>query len=78
MMGDTIAQPVTLRYTWADSQADAVGRIVVNGRPMHEWAAGTEGKYKWSMSPDQADWLVVELRDGDGTMLAVTNPVFFS
>jgi hypothetical protein len=77
MMGDTIVQPVTLTYTWAGSPADAVAKIVVNGRPMHEWSAGTEGSYEWNMSPDQADWMVVELRSGDGAMLAVTNPVFF-
>jgi len=77
MMGDTVAQPVDLSYTWADSPADAVGRIVVNGRLLHEWAAGAEGTYEWSMWPDQAEWVVVELRDGEGAMLAVTNPVFF-
>jgi len=75
-MGDTISQPVSLTYTWADSPIDAMGRIVVNGRPLHEWAAGTAGTHDWALSPDQANWVVVELRDGDGAMLAVTNPIY--
>ena len=37
---------------------------------------GVRGERSWLMTPEDADWVVVEVRDADGGMLAVTNPIF--
>jgi hypothetical protein len=37
-----------------------------------------EGRHTWRLTADQARWCVVEMRDEDGQMLALTNPIFFS
>ncbi|MBN2393522.1 MAG: CehA/McbA family metallohydrolase [Anaerolineae bacterium] len=76
MMGDTVTQPVTFAVHWRDCPPDAVVRVIVNGRLLHALPAGVEGVHSWSMTPDQANWVTVEMRDKSGVMLAVTNPIF--
>jgi hypothetical protein len=51
-------------------------RVIVNGRLLHALPSGVEGAHTWSMTPDEADWVTVEIRDKSGVMLAVTNPIF--
>jgi len=31
---------------------------------------------KIELTPDEADWVTVEIRDNSGAMLAMTNPIF--
>ena len=76
IMGDTVTRPVTFIVTWTDCAADAQMRLIVNGRLLNEWMAGAQGEYEWNMTPDQADWVVVEIRGGNGALLAITNPIF--
>ena len=63
---------------WDGCPAGALVRIVADGEPLREWRAGAEGKHTWRLTADQARWCVVEMRDEDGQMLALTNPIFFS
>lgn len=77
MVGDTVAEPVTFRVAWDDCPADAMLRVIVNGRLLATQKTGIRGELAWSMSPEDADWVVIEVRDADGGMLAVTNPIFF-
>jgi hypothetical protein len=74
--GDTITQPVTLGVRWANCPMDAQVRLLANGRLLDEWLGGAQGEYAWALTPDQADWVVVEIRGGDGGLLAITNPIF--
>lgn len=74
-MGDTVGQPATFAVTWADCPAEAQIRLIANGRLLHQWLAGPQGGYEWPMRPDQANWVVVEIRAGNGEMLAITNPI---
>jgi hypothetical protein len=74
--GDTIAQPVTLTVGWANCLADAQVRLLANGRLLDQRLGGMHGEYAWALRPDQADWAVVEIRGGDGGLLAITNPIF--
>ncbi|MFN2284800.1 MAG: phosphotransferase, partial [Anaerolineae bacterium] len=61
---------------WRDCPPDAALRVIVNGRLLHALPAGVEGAHAWSLTPDEADWVMVEIRDKSGVMLAVTNPIF--
>ena len=75
-IGDTVTQPVTFAFTWTNSPANVQIRLIANGRLLDQWMAGAHGEYQWSMTPDQADWVVVEMRSGNGELLAITNPIF--
>ena len=74
--GDTVTQPVTVAIAWANCPPTARLRLLANGRLLHQQPAGGQGNYEQPMSPDQADWLVVEIRGENGHMLAITNPIF--
>lgn len=76
MMGDTVTGPATLIVEWAGCPADARVRLIANGRLFDQWPATDQGARSWPMPADLADWVVAEIRDGKGTMLAVTNPIF--
>ncbi len=76
MIGDTVAQPATFTLTWERCPADAQIRTMVHGRLLKQWTAGTQGRYAWEMAPEQADWVVAEIRDAGGGLLAITNPIY--
>ncbi len=76
MLGDTVTRPATFEVCWRDCLPDAEVRVIVNGRPLCALPAGVEGAHTWTLTPDDADWVTVEIRDRSGAMLAVTNPIF--
>ncbi len=76
MIGDTVTQPARFVFSWNDCPANAQIRVIANGRVLNEQAARARGEFAWNMTPEQADWIVVEMRDGKGAMLAITNPIF--
>jgi hypothetical protein len=75
IMGDTVAQPATFDTTWMGCPADAQIRLIANGALLDQWTTGVHGERQWSMAPEEAHWVLVEIRDGDGGMLAITNPI---
>jgi len=78
MLGDAVTRPATFEVCWCDCPPDAAVRVIVNGRPLYVAPAGIEGAHTWELTPDQADWVTVEIRDKSGVMLAVTNPIFLA
>jgi len=82
MVGDALPEsvegPVTFTLSWKACPSDAVVRLVANGRPFDQRPAAGEGSLRLQMAPNDADWLVVEVRDARGQMLAITNPIFLS
>ena len=78
MMGDLVAQPATVTAAWRQCPADAVVRVLANGQLRHQQAAGGAGSFTWRMAPADAHWLIVEVRGGDGVLLAITNPLFWA
>jgi hypothetical protein len=77
IMGDTVTRPVTFTVIWADCPADAQIGLIADGRLLDQWMVGARGQYAWHMAPDQAHWVGVEIRGGDGELLAITHPIFF-
>jgi hypothetical protein len=43
---------------------------------MRQQSANVRGAMEWNMTPEQANWVVVEIRDGNGALRAITNPIF--
>jgi hypothetical protein len=76
MMGDVLNQPADWSLAWAECPAGARLRLIANGRLWREWPADGAGEYQWPVSPEQANWALAELRDAEGGLLAVTNPIF--
>jgi len=52
-------------------------RFVVDGKVLREQIVGPSGELTWRLTPGQAVWCCVELRDSDEGLWAVTNPIFF-
>ena len=75
-MGDTVGQPVTFTVAWAGCPDEAQIRLIADGRLLEQLPAGERGAYEWAMVPEQAHWVLVEVRDGSNGMLAVCNPIF--
>ncbi len=76
MMGDAVLGPANLVAEWAGCPADARMRLIANGRLYDQRPAADQGSRVWPIAPDLADWVVAEIRDGKGAMLAVTNPIY--
>jgi len=77
MMGDIISAvdylvPITVR--WADAPADARVQMVVDGYVQVEWPAGAEGEQ--AVEVLGLRWIVAEMRSAQGSMLALTNPIY--
>jgi hypothetical protein len=68
--------PADVRAAWHGCPAGAVVRLVADGRVSAESPAVGDGDRRWEGI--RARWCVVELRDRDGAMLAVTNPVYLA
>jgi len=71
-----VASSGGLHARWQGCPAGAVARLVADGRVRAESPAGDDGDRRWEGI--HARWCVVELRDRDGRMLAVTNPVYLA
>jgi hypothetical protein len=78
IMGDTIRQPATFRVTWTAMPEGGEVRVLANGRQLTALPAGASGEHRWMMSPKEAEWVVAEARGEDGSLLAVTNPIFLA
>jgi hypothetical protein len=77
LMGDALpAGAAELTVGWARCPEDARLQLMADGRPLAEWRPGGNGTRAWSLSAGQARWCLVELRDAQGRMLALTNPIF--
>ena len=60
-----------------NSSESTTGKVALSlGRLFNRWMASAHSEFEWNMKPDQANWLVVEIRSGNGEMLAITNPIF--
>ncbi len=76
MVGDTVPCAATFTVVWSACPQGAQLRVIVNGRLLHQEPIGMQGEFAWSLSPEEADWVVVEIRGEDGEMLAISNPIY--
>ncbi len=85
MMGDALAAPavpaggsIRVEATWSGCAPEDRLALVVDGEERERAAAGGEGSAAWQLESGQARWCHVTLRDAGGTMLALTNPIYFA
>lgn len=77
-MGDAVTRPARFSSRWSGASEDAELRIIADGKLLLRRSAGKRGEHSWRMSPADARWVLVELRDGQGRMLALANPIYLS
>lgn len=51
-------------------------RLIVDGQAKEELAAADQGKHTWKLSGDGKQWCLIEIRDQQGGLRALTNPIF--
>lgn len=66
-----------LEVTWSGADAGARMRFVVDGKVRDDVAAAGSGTHGWNLTANEAGWCTVELRDAQGGLHAVSNPIFF-
>ena len=83
MMGDSLpiadqSSAATLTVRWDGVPESARLRLIAAGEPRETFPVDAAGTRTWSVAANAAArWYAVEVRAGDGAMLAVTNPIFF-
>ena len=78
LMGDALpAGGAEISVGWQGCPGDARLQLVADGRPLAEWRADAGAARSLTVAPGQARWRLVELRDAQGRMLALTNPIFW-
>ena len=73
--GEVVEPSTKLSLHFEGVPTGAVLRLIANGAVQHETPLTGSGRLELSF-PDAARWCMLELRALEGTMLAVTNPVF--
>lgn len=77
MMGDLIGgDSVEVRLAWTDALPGDQMRVIVNGVCVEEMAIASEGTYTRTLRTPDARWCVFEVRAEDGSMRAITNPIY--
>ena len=85
MMGDRVAVldasgVVSLAVSWDGASDAARLQLIAGGRPRDTLPISAAGAHEWVLDPavPAARWYTVEMRAHDGSMLALTNPIFFA
>lgn len=77
MNGDSLpAEETEVSVTWTDAHAGDRLRLIVDGAVHDERTADAEGRAAWTLPAGTAHWCGAELRDSDGGMWAIANPIF--
>ncbi len=80
MMGDALDMagdsPVRIEASWGNGVPDAELTLVVDGEAQERARVGADGTRSWDLPASQARWCLLTLRAPDGSMLALTNPIF--
>lgn len=78
MMGDTLpAGRSDIMAAWSSAGAADRLYLVVNGQRSEPIPVALAGEHAWALAPGEARWCLVELRDAQNRVTAITNPIFF-
>ncbi len=81
MLGDVLnvndGAPVRVTAQWNHSPAHAQLALIVDGVPRETCTANENGAQEWQLTGGRERWGLVTLRDENGVMLALTNPIYF-
>jgi len=78
MMGDVLSgSHAEVTVEWNAPEAGDRLRFIVDGAVCDEFSPEAEGTKTWTLPITKAQWCVLEWRDRNGQMRAITNPIFF-
>jgi hypothetical protein len=78
MIGDTVpAERATVTIRWEGAHPGDFVRLVLDGRAYHDKQVNAAGQIARPLPAGQHRWCTAELRDADGGLWAVTNPIYF-
>ncbi|MCB0120892.1 MAG: hypothetical protein KDE58_01550, partial [Caldilineaceae bacterium] len=82
MMGDLLPTAAHTDFmvtsNWSAAPTGATLRLIVNAAIYAKAEVAAEGRQEWRVPVHGTHWCTVELRAANGSMLAITNPVFLS
>ncbi len=78
MMGDSVArsESIYVHAEWRNTESGDSLRLIVDGTPYEERDVGEAHDDSWTLAGDSTRWFLVEVRDADGALRAITNPIF--
>lgn len=77
MCGDQIAgETITIQVAWRDAHPGDMLRLIVDGKTQEETPIAASGEMHWERSAQDTHWFTAEIRDENGDMWAVSNPIF--
>lgn len=77
MMGDVLSGALKqLDAHWRDVAAGRTLRVIADGVVAHEQTVAESGALNWQDDGHAARWVTLEIRAADGTLEALSNPVF--
>jgi hypothetical protein len=75
--GDSLPpEQTSVTVRWSGTGEGDVLRLIVDGAVHDQRPAGDRGEASWAFATGEAHWCGVELRDADGGMRAIANPIF--
>ncbi|MBI1282401.1 MAG: phosphotransferase [Anaerolineaceae bacterium] len=78
MMGDVLhGKTCQITGCWSACREGDIVRFIVNGQVKDEFSADTSGEHTWQLDDNSATWCLIEVRDQNGSLRAITNPIFF-
>jgi hypothetical protein len=79
MMGDVLhGNAIDVNVEWHGTHAHDVVRVLVSGTVREEFTSDIAGRCEFRNVVDSPMWCCVELRDADGNLRALTNPIFLT
>lgn len=80
MMGDILSaapgEAIHVTAHWQDSVESAQLSLIVDGKARDTKTVGASGARSWELASGQDHWCLLTLGDGNGGMLALTNPIY--
>lgn len=78
MVGDTLSgKQASLDVEWSTPEAGDQLRLIADGQLVETIPLTSSGRHRWTFPVERRTWRVVEWRDRDSRMRAVSNPIFF-
>ncbi|MBE0699468.1 MAG: PHP domain-containing protein [Anaerolineaceae bacterium] len=81
MMGDILKSTdnssIQLAVGWKECPPGAQLDLIVDGKIQERVNIGAEGSKTWILPGETVHWSLITVRDSTGSILALTNPIFF-
>jgi hypothetical protein len=81
MIGDSLeaaeGEQIQMNAAWSGCAAEDRLALVVDGTVRTDAPVGARETQTWELAGGQAHWGLITLRDAQGIMLAMTNPIYF-